>query len=109
MVSNNPYVVGEPYIRHYMGAPITVAGFRIGALCIMDVKAHEKRSKNEREILCNLADVVAREIYLQHLLREAIPAVLSVATTSSTDIYATTTHNADAVEKNFEKNSKSQD
>jgi hypothetical protein len=84
LVSNNPYVAGEPYIRHYMGAPITVAGFRIGALCIMDVKAHEKRSKNEREILCNLADVVAREIYLQHLLREAIPVVLSVATTTST-------------------------
>jgi hypothetical protein len=84
LVSENPYVVGEPHIRHYMGAPITIAGFRIGALCIMDFKPHEKRTKNERDILCGLADVVAREIYLQHLLREAIPVVLSVATTTST-------------------------
>jgi len=83
LVSENPYVVGEPHIRHYMGAPITIAGFRIGALCIMDFKPHEKRTKNERDILCGLADVVAREIYLQHLLREAIPVVLSVATTTS--------------------------
>ena len=83
LVRDNPYVIGKPHIRHYMGAPITVAGFRIGALCIMDFKPHKKRTKNERDILCGLADVVAREIYLQHLLREAIPVVLSVATTTS--------------------------
>lgn len=84
LVRENPYVIGEPHIRHYMGAPITIAGFRIGALCIMDFKPHQKRTKSEREILSGLADVVAREIYLQHLLREAIPVVLSVATTTST-------------------------
>ena len=83
LVQDNPYVTGKPHIRHYMGAPITIAGFRIGALCIMDFKPHKKRSKNERDILCGLADVVAREIYLQHLLREAIPVVLSVAATTS--------------------------
>jgi hypothetical protein len=83
LVADNPYVVGEPHIRHYMGAPITISGFRIGALCIMDFKPHKKRTKAEREILLELANVVAREIYLQHLLREAIPSILVAASTTS--------------------------
>jgi hypothetical protein len=85
LVSDNPYVVGEPHIRYYMGAPINIAGFRIGALCILDFKPHEKRTKRERDILSGLADVVAREIYLQHLLRESLPLVLgaAVGTTST--------------------------
>ena len=42
LVSENPYVVGKPHIRHYMGAPMTISGFRIGALCIMDFEPREK-------------------------------------------------------------------
>lgn len=82
-LKDNPFVTGEPGIRYYMGAPITIAGFRIGALCVMDFKVREPMTQVQREILEALADVVAREIYLQHLLREAIPLVVNAAATTS--------------------------
>ena len=83
-LKSNPYVVGKPFIRYYMGAPITVSGYRIGSLCIMDTKPKEPATAALREILLNLAAIVSREIYLQHLVREAIPVLLSAVSTTST-------------------------
>lgn len=73
---NNPYVVGEPGIRYYMGAPITVSGARIGTLCVMGFEPREEASAAKKEILVELAAVAAREISVQQLLREAIPHVV---------------------------------
>ena len=84
LLKSNPYVVGKPHIRYYMGAPITISGFRIGALCIMDTEPRKPASAKEREHLLDLAAIASREIYLQHLLRETIPSVLVAATTTST-------------------------
>lgn len=81
---SNPYVLGEPNIRYYMGAPITISGFRIGALCILDSEPRSPASPKSREILLDLAAIVSREIYLKHLLREAIPSIIFSANTSST-------------------------
>jgi hypothetical protein len=83
ILKTNPYVVGEPYIRYYMGAPITVSGFRIGALCIMATEPRDPASKSDRETLLDLAAIASREIYLQHLLRETIPVVVNAAITTS--------------------------
>ena len=80
----NRYVIGKPFIRYYMGAPIVISGFRIGALCIMDVEARKPATPKQRENLSNLAAMASREIYLQHLLREAIPSILVAASTTST-------------------------
>lgn len=83
-LKNNPYVVGEPNVRYYMGAPLAISGFRIGALCIMDTNPRNHADPIFREHLLNLAAIASREIYLQHILREAIPAVLVAAATTST-------------------------
>lgn len=83
-LKTNPYVVGAPFIRYYMGAPITVSGYRIGAVCIMDTEPRDAASPKLREILLDLASIVSREIYLQHLVREAIPVLLSAVSTTST-------------------------
>ena len=83
-LKDNPFVVGEPHIRYYMGAPVTISGFRLGALCIMDTEPRKPASAKKREHLLDLAAIASREIYLQHLLRETIPSVLVAATTTST-------------------------
>jgi PAS domain S-box-containing protein len=45
---DNPLVTGEPHIRFYAGAPlVTSEGFRIGTLCLLDVKP---RQMNEPEL-----------------------------------------------------------
>lgn len=51
---DNPYVVGDPYIRFYAGMPITLSsGFTVGTLCIMD---RQPRHLDERQI-CILEDL----------------------------------------------------
>ena len=84
VLKDNPFVAGKPFIRYYMGAPISVSGYRIGALCIMDTEPKEPATSVLRETLLNLAAIVSREIYLQHLVREAIPVLLSAVSTTST-------------------------
>lgn len=83
-LKNNPYVVGAPFIRYYMGAPITISGYRIGALCIMDTEPKSPAIPKYRAILLDLAAIAAREIHMQHLVRKTIPVILSAASTTST-------------------------
>src|SRR3989344_5386552 len=53
--SDNPMVIGKPYIRFYAGVPIMNAdGERIGVFCIKDIKSR-RFSKDNEEILKNLA------------------------------------------------------
>ena len=53
--SDNPLVIGKPYIRFYAGVPLMSAdGQRIGVLCIKDTKPREF-SKNDEDILKGLA------------------------------------------------------
>ncbi len=34
--ADNPYVVGEPHLRFYAGAPIVVNGYAVGTVCVLD-------------------------------------------------------------------------
>lgn len=48
---NNPIVANEPNIRFYAGAPlITNDGYRLGTLCVLDVKPH-KISRNQLQMI----------------------------------------------------------
>ncbi len=68
--SDNPLVVGEPFIRFYAGAPLSLAkGERVGTLCIIDRRPRTLEAGQLR-ILRELADCVQEEFeYLR--LREA--------------------------------------
>lgn len=62
--SDNPLVVGPPYIRFYAGAPLFYGDqVRLGALCIMD---HEPRTAEsvDVDLLQRLADQVAGELWV---------------------------------------------
>ena len=60
--AHNPLVQGEPRVRFYAGAPLTLPDqSRVGTLCVID---HRPRRLNEGELglLRDLADMVEREL-----------------------------------------------
>ena len=64
---DNPLVVGEPFIRFYMGIPLKMRdGFVIGTLCVID---HHPRvlSTEEIDVLQDLARMVVSEIELRQI------------------------------------------
>jgi PAS domain S-box-containing protein len=56
--AGNPLVLGDPNIRAYAGMPLTVAGQRIGTLCLID---HQPRrlQGDQAELLADIAKAVA--------------------------------------------------
>ncbi|MBI4748485.1 MAG: PAS domain S-box protein [Acidobacteria bacterium] len=63
--SENPKVIGPPYIRFYAGVPLTMAnGHRVGTLCIIDT-ASRQFSSEECERLQDLAILVQDQIELR--------------------------------------------
>lgn len=56
---NNPFVMGPPYIAFYAGAPLVVAGARIGSLCVVDTRPRTGLSAAERQNLIDVAHAVA--------------------------------------------------
>ena len=67
--SDNPLVVGPPYIRFYAGAPLYYGeGIRLGALCIIDQRPRSA-AEVDVESLRGLADQVAGEIWVRQAAR----------------------------------------
>jgi PAS domain S-box-containing protein len=65
--SDNPMVVGKPFIRFYAGVPIVnVDGERIGVFCIKDKKPR-KFSKSDKEMLKDLSAWAELEINSRNL------------------------------------------
>lgn len=55
---NNPFVLGDPHIRFYAGAPlITADGYEIGSLCVIDQKPG-LLTEDQREALTTLSHSV---------------------------------------------------
>jgi len=59
---NNPFVVGEPYIRFYAGHPLRAPnGEALGTLCVMDSEPRQL-TREDIEMLTDLASIVEREL-----------------------------------------------
>ncbi len=67
---DNPLVNGEPFIRFYAGAPLTLAPqIRVGTLCIIDTE-NRSFTTQDRQMLMRIAGIVRDE-----LLRPPAPSV----------------------------------
>lgn len=63
--ADNPLVVGEPYIRFYAGAPLTLpSGERVGTLCLI-AKSPRAYDEVDRAIHLALRDLVLEELLNQ--------------------------------------------
>ncbi|KAK9810348.1 hypothetical protein WJX72_009180 [[Myrmecia] bisecta] len=64
--AENPFVVNEPHIRFYAGAPLVSSrGHRLGSLCVVDYKPR-KFDAESCNLLCNFATMVVRDVERQH-------------------------------------------
>lgn len=59
---DNPFVLGEPHVRFYAGAPVIVDNAALGAVCVVDTKPHDRVAIEELDILRQLATLVAERI-----------------------------------------------
>lgn len=60
--ADNPLVVGDPFIRFYIGAPLILpTGASIGTLCLIDTQPREFDAM-DRAILGTLRDLVVAEL-----------------------------------------------
>jgi diguanylate cyclase (GGDEF)-like protein len=65
--ANSPLVLGDPYIRFYIGSPLnTPAGYNIGALCAMDTVPRDPSSE-QIKLLQDLGRLVVDELELRKL------------------------------------------
>ena len=67
--AGNPFVVGEPRIRFYAGAPITYApGLHIGSVCAFD-RSPRGFNVTERHMLASYAGIVVSQLRLMAAAR----------------------------------------
>ena len=65
--SGNPLVKGDPFIRYYAGAPLTMkSGRNLGRLCVIDHKAHAPMDEQGRLLLRDAAKVVVARLESMH-------------------------------------------
>lgn len=66
LFADNPFVVGEPGVRFYAGAPlITHDGYNLGTLCLIDSNPREALSEAQKATLVDLAAMVIDELELR--------------------------------------------
>lgn len=58
---DNPFVLGKPHFRFYLGCPLKVKGYNVGVICLIDKKP---RSKNEvdQNVINDLAKMVEMDL-----------------------------------------------
>lgn len=76
--SGNPYVVGEPHIRFYAGAPVVVNGLAIGAVCVFDTEPRVFEPALARS-LSRLSAIVSEDLAARHQAQARQVALLASA------------------------------
>jgi diguanylate cyclase (GGDEF)-like protein len=68
--ADNPIVTGPPFIRSYLGVPLTTPdGYNVGTLCVIDDEPrHFDRSQGE--IMNKLAEIVVEQFELQQIAKQ---------------------------------------
>lgn len=61
--NDNPFVREHPKIRFYAGCPLVVNGYRIGTICVIDMKARTF-TEEDRQLLRDLARLAEQELVL---------------------------------------------
>lgn len=65
---DNPLVTGPPYIRFYVGIPLTTpSGYSVGTLCLVDPQPRNAFTQGDRQILQQLADLILDRMELRRL------------------------------------------
>jgi GAF domain-containing protein len=59
--AGHPFVLNDPHIRFYAGCPLTVHGYKLGVLCIVDIMSRSF-GKEDIEALQDLASMVESEL-----------------------------------------------
>lgn len=73
--AGNPFVVGQPHLRFYAGAPLRSSdGYALGTLCVADVIPRAHPSPEEIGVLTDLAAVVEGELEMRLAMREQAAA-----------------------------------
>lgn len=75
----NPLVTGKHHVRFYAGAPMVVAGARIGTLCVLDRKPHAYPSGAKLDQLKTLASLAASLFTLKDATRSGAIAEAALA------------------------------
>ena len=68
--AGNPMVTGAPYIRSYLGVPLTTPdGYNIGTLCAIDTEPRPFDSR-QADILKKLAEIVVEQFELRQIAKQ---------------------------------------
>lgn len=72
---DNPYVTGDPHIRYYAGAPLSLpTGERVGTLCVID-RAPRRLAPAQLQLLQELAAIATQTLLMRRdLLARALSA-----------------------------------
>ena len=82
--TDNLLVTGQPHIRHYAGAPVTLRdGLCVGTICVM-APVPGRLDEDQKQALQHLATAVARALEGRHAIRTALK---SAAASGLTDRY----------------------
>jgi two-component sensor histidine kinase len=77
--AGNPFVVGAPFVRFYLGVPISVSGQKVGTLCVYDVRPRPPPSEAAVAQVQALAELAGSFLLLKDSSRAGMVARAALA------------------------------